>query len=107
MTEPITRHRGSERRGRIMSPAGPATGRVRPAAWFASGRRRPQDPARRTLPPHNRTGLPDVFERVHGDPSPDGHGTSMLPGFPDGSDGWARADARLRDVPGTRLARPA
>jgi hypothetical protein len=36
MTEPITRHQDSERRGPIMSPAGaspahPATGRVRPA----------------------------------------------------------------------------
>src|SRR5947208_3641014 len=42
MTEPITRHQDSERRGRIASPAGappadPATGRVRPTAWFAGG----------------------------------------------------------------------
>jgi hypothetical protein len=73
MTEPITRHRGSERRGRIMSPAG----------------------------------APHVFERVHGAPSPDGHWVSMLPGFPDGSYGWVRVDARLRDVPIPRLARPA
>jgi hypothetical protein len=107
MTEPITRHRGSQRRARIMSPAGPATGRVRPAAWFARGRRRPYDPARGTLPWDSHTGLPDVFERIHGDLSPDGHWTSMLPGFRDGSDGWAQFDARLYDVPGPRLARPA
>ncbi len=108
MTEPITRHRGSERRGRIMSPAGAspaqsATGRVRPATWFAGGRRRPYDPARRTLAPGRHTGLPHVFERVHGDPSPDGHWVSMLPGFPDGSYGWAQVDAQLHDIPGPRL----
>jgi pimeloyl-ACP methyl ester carboxylesterase len=108
MTEPITRQGGSERRGRIITPAGeppagPATGRVRPAAWFASGRRRPYDPARRTLRPDSHTGLPHVFERVHGDPSPDGHWVSMLPGFPDGSYGWAQVDAQLHDIPSPRL----
>jgi hypothetical protein len=84
-----------------------ATGRVRPAAWFASGRRRPYDPARRTLPPGSRNGLPHVFVRVHGDPSPDGLWISILPRFPDGSYGWAQADAGLRDVPSPRLARAA
>jgi len=108
MTEPITRHQDSERRGRSMSPAGaspadPATGRVRPAAWFAGGTRRPYDPARHTLPPGSHSGLPQVFERVHGDPSPDGHWVSMLPGFPDGSYGWAQVDAQLHDAPGPRL----
>jgi hypothetical protein len=108
MTEPITRHQDSERRGPIMSPAGApaahsATGRVRSAAWFAGGRRRRYDPARRTLAPDSNTGLPHVFERVHGDPSPDGHWVSMLPGFPDGSYGWAQVDAQLRDPPGPRL----
>ncbi len=108
MTEPITRHQDSERRGRIMSPADAspadsATGRVRPATWFAGGRRRPYDPARRTLAPVNDTGLPHVFERVHGDPSPDGHWVSMLPGFPDGSYGWAQVDAQLHDIPSPRL----
>jgi pimeloyl-ACP methyl ester carboxylesterase len=108
MTEPITRHQDSERRGRITipadaSPAHSATGRVRPATWFAVGRRRPYDPARRTLAPGSHTGLPHVFERVHGDPSPDGHWISMLPGFPDGSYGWAQVDAQLRDVPSPRL----
>lgn len=108
MTEPITPHRDSERRGHIMSPAGPPpahppTGRIRPAAWFASGRRRPYDPARRTLPPGGPAGLPQVFERVHGAPSPDGHWISMLPGFPDGSYGWAQVDARLRDLPSPLL----
>jgi hypothetical protein len=54
----------------------------------------------------SHTGLPHVFERVHGDPSPDGHWISMLPGFPDGSYGWAQVGARLRNVPSPRLARP-
>jgi len=104
MTEPITRDRGSEDRGRIMSPAsplpaGPATGRVRPAGWFAGGKRRPYNPARRTLPTGSHTWLPQVFEHVHGDPPPDGHWIGMLPGFPDGSYGWAQVDARLRGTP--------
>jgi pimeloyl-ACP methyl ester carboxylesterase len=108
MTEPITRHQDSEDCGRIMIPAGappadPATGRVRPAAWFGGGRRRPYDPGRRTLPLGSHTGLPRVFERVHGVPLPDGHWVSMLPGFPDGSYGWAQVDARLRAVPSPRL----
>jgi pimeloyl-ACP methyl ester carboxylesterase len=108
MTEPVTRHRGSERRGRIMSPAGepsggPAIGRVRPAAWFAGGRRRPYEPACHALPLDNHTSLLRVFERVHGGPSPDGHWVTMLPGFPDGSYGWAQVDVRLHDVPSPRL----
>src|SRR5260370_25046343 len=108
MTEPITRHQDSESRGAIMSPADAspahsATGRVRPATWFAGGRRRPYDPARRTVAPGSHTGLPHVFERVHGDPSPDGHWVSMLPGFPDGSYGWAHGDAQLHDIPSPRL----
>jgi len=108
MTEPITRHQDSEDRGRMMGPAdapaaGPGTGRVRPAAWLTGGRRRPYDPARRTLPPDSHAGLPHVFERVHGDPPADGHWVSMLPGFPDGSYGWAQVDARLGDVPSPRL----
>jgi len=108
MTEPITRHQDSERRGRIISPAGAspahsATGRVRPAAWFVGGSRRPYDPARRTLAPGSHTSLPHVFERIHGDPSPDGRWVTMLPGFPDGSYGWAQVDAQLHDIPSPRL----
>src|SRR5260370_35804546 len=108
MTEPITGQGGSERRGRIISPAdgpptGPATGRVRPAAWFAGGRRRPYDPARRTLRPGSHTGPPHVFERVHGDPDPDGHCVSMLPGFPHGSYGWRQGGALPRDAPSPPL----
>src|SRR5262245_50267829 len=108
MTAPISRHQDSKARGRMTIPAdalpaGQATGRVRPVAWFAGGRRRPYDPARRTLPTDSHTGLPHVFERVHGDPAPGGHWVSMLPGFPDGSYGWAQVDARLGDVPSPRL----
>jgi pimeloyl-ACP methyl ester carboxylesterase len=72
-----------------------ARDRVRPAAWFAGGRRRPYD-----VPGH--PGL-HVFERVHGDPPRDGHWVSMLPGFPDGSYGWAQVDALLPDGPSPRL----
>jgi pimeloyl-ACP methyl ester carboxylesterase len=44
-----------------------------------------------------------VFERIHGEPGPDGHWFSMLPGFPDGSYGWAQVDALLGDTPSPRL----
>ena len=90
----------------MRSSTGPAHGhavaRVRPADWFAGGQRRPYDPVRRTLP---ATGpdLPQVFERVHGVPAAGGHWVSMLPGFPDGSYGWARVDALLGDAPDPRL----
>jgi hypothetical protein len=50
--------------GLRQAAAWPATGRVRPAARFASGRRRPYDPACRTLPPDSHTGLPHMFIRA-------------------------------------------
>jgi len=79
------------------------SGRVRPETWFAGGIRRPYDPTQRTLFADDRSGLPHVFERVHGHPAADGHWITMLPGFPDGSYGWAQVDARLPDDPGPRL----
>jgi pimeloyl-ACP methyl ester carboxylesterase len=91
MTEPTTRPSG-----------GPTVARIRPADWFAGGRRRPYDPVRRTLPPTGPD-LPHVFELVRGDPPEDGHWISMLPGFPDGSYGWARVDALLGGAPTPRL----
>ena len=107
MTESIN-HRGSDehtlrRSPAAAPPADSATGRVRPATWFAGGWRRPYDPTRRTLPADGHPGLPHVFERVHGKPSPNGRWFSMLPGFPDGSYGWAQVDARLYDTPSPRL----
>jgi pimeloyl-ACP methyl ester carboxylesterase len=108
MTEPIDRHQDNEHSRHVTSPAdtppaNPATARVRPATWFAGGKRRPYDPARRTLAPDSHTRLPHVFERIHGKPSADGHWVSMLPGFPDGSYGWAQVDARLHNNPSPRL----
>jgi pimeloyl-ACP methyl ester carboxylesterase len=79
------------------------SGRVRPETWFAGGIRRPYDPTQRTLFADGRSGLPHVFERVHGHPAADGHWITMLPGFPDGSYGWAQVDARLPDEPSPRL----
>jgi hypothetical protein len=77
-------------------------------ARFASGRRRPYDPACRTLPRAARPAcLPHVFIRVHGDPSPDGHRINLLPDFPDGSYALAGADSRLRGGPSRRLTRAA
>jgi len=77
--------------------------RVRPATWFAGGKRRPYDAARRVLPLDSHPELAQVFERVHGNRAPDGHWVSMLPGYPDGSYDWAQVDARLQDVPSPRL----
>lgn len=106
MTESI-RTQDSQDHGRVVDSAnsptsGPAGGRVRPAAWFARGRRRSYDPARRTLEV-DQPGLPQVFERVQGQPSPGGHWVTMLPGYPEGSYGWAQVDAWLGGAPSPRL----
>ena len=69
--------------------------------WFALGERVPYDRrAKRILPPGDRADSPEVvhvFRRVVGDGEPGG-GTvwaTFLPGFPDGSFGWARVDRYL------------
>ncbi len=69
--------------------------------WFALGERVPYDRrAKRILRPGKMTDLPDVvhvFQRVvkSGAPSEEAVWTTFLPGFPDGSFGWARVDRYL------------
>lgn len=71
---------------------------VTAAEWFAGGRRIPYDPeAARVLTEREAEVIPGslrIFERVH-DPDPDAVWLTMLPGFPDGSYGWARVDRLL------------
>ena len=69
--------------------------------WFALGERVPYDcRAKRILHPGNATDSPNivhVFQRVvrDGPPSEKAVWTTFLPGFPDGSFGWARVDRNL------------
>ncbi len=69
--------------------------------WFALGERVPYDRrAKRILHPGDTTDSPDVvhvFQRVvtDGAPSEKAVWTTFLPGFPDGSFGWARVDRYL------------
>jgi pimeloyl-ACP methyl ester carboxylesterase len=76
----------------------PASARVEgiPAAegWFSSGARLGYDPAARAI--FRGQGAPlSVFLRSEGDPT---HAVSFLPGFPDGSFGWAKV---LPHLPGS------
>jgi pimeloyl-ACP methyl ester carboxylesterase len=82
---------------------------VTAAEWFAGGRRVPYDPqSARVLTEQEAAAAPGalrVFERVA---AGEGHDTdtvwlTLLPGFPDGSYGWARVDRMLGDDPGPRL----
>jgi pimeloyl-ACP methyl ester carboxylesterase len=81
---------------------------VTAAEWFAGGQRIGYDPASaRVLSEQEAAttrGALHVFERVAGAQ----HGTdtvwlTMLPGFPDGSYGWAQVDRLLGDDLGPRL----
>jgi pimeloyl-ACP methyl ester carboxylesterase len=82
--------------------------RVTAAEWFASGQRIWYDPeSARVLTQEEAAAAPgalQVFERVaaaeHG---ADGVWLTLLPGFPDGSYGWAQADRMLADGLGPRL----
>ena len=72
--------------------------------WFSSGTRVPYDPvSKKILGSAERTYAEDpihVFERVaRGDAGQDDQSvwTTYLPGFPDGSFGWARVDQHLSD----------
>ena len=83
--------------------------RVSAREWFASGARRPYDPAARTmLEGAVGVGSPralHVFEKVVA-PGPIGASTrwlTMLPGYPDGSYGYAQVDRYLGLRPGPRL----
>lgn len=69
--------------------------------WFNLGQRVPYDRrAKRILRPGDTTDSPDVvhvFQRVERDDAPGEEAvwTTFLPGFPDGSFGWARVDRYL------------
>lgn len=60
--------------------------------WFASGRRLGYDAQKRAIDPR---GPLNVFVRVDGDVR---EAVTFLPGFPDGSIGWARVLAHLPDA---------
>jgi pimeloyl-ACP methyl ester carboxylesterase len=83
--------------------------RVTAREWFASGTRRPYDPIAKTMletargqssPPPLR-----VFERVVTTPpvGADTRWLTLLPGYPDGSYGYAQVDRYLGPQPGPRL----
>lgn len=70
------------------------------AEWFGGGRRVPYDPVRhRMLTAHDAMSTPHlmVFERVVGTPVASGRWITLLPGYPDGSYGYAKVDTLLVD----------
>src|SRR5437879_7866751 len=73
---------------------------VTAAEWFGGGQRIPYDPeAGRVWTEEEAVANPGalrVFERVAGaEREPDAVWLTLLPGFPDGSYGWAQVDAML------------
>src|ERR1700758_1355740 len=81
---------------------------VTAAEWFGGGQRIPYDPeSARVLTEEEAEAIPGalrVFERVAAaEPDTDTVWLTLLPGFPDGSYGWARVDRMLGDDPGPRL----
>ena len=81
---------------------------VTAAEWFAGGQRIPYDPgSARVLTEEEAAATPGalrVFERVSGaERDADAVWLTVLPGFPDGSYGWAQVDRILGDGPGPRL----
>ena len=81
---------------------------VTAAEWFAGGQRIPYDPGTaRVLTEQEAAATPGalrVFERVAaGEQGADTTWLTMLPGFPDGSYGWAHVDRMLGDDLGPRL----
>ena len=84
--------------------------RVTAGEWFAGGQRIPYDPeSGRVVTEEESAATPGclrVFERVAAaerDKDDDTVWLSLLPGFPDGSYGWARVDRMLGDGLGPRL----
>jgi pimeloyl-ACP methyl ester carboxylesterase len=72
--------------------------------WYAGGRRIPYHPESARVLPEEPPGPLRVFERVVGaSPDPDAIWLTMLPGFPDGSYGWAQVDRVLGEDLGPRL----
>jgi pimeloyl-ACP methyl ester carboxylesterase len=81
---------------------------VTAAQWFAGGQRIPYDPeSGRVLTEEEAAETPGalrVFERVAvAEHDPDTMWLTLLPGFPDGSYGWAQVDRMLGDDLGPRL----
>ena len=64
-------------------------------AWFAGGERIGYDPKARTIVAAQNAPL-KVFLRQEGELA---HAVSFLPGFPDGSFGWAKVQAHLLNAP--------
>ena len=88
--------------------AGQDQGLVTAAEWFAGGRRIPYDPeSARVLTEEEAAAAPGalrVFERVVATtPDADAVWLTLLPGFPEGSYGWAQVDRMLGDDLGPRL----
>jgi pimeloyl-ACP methyl ester carboxylesterase len=76
---------------------------VTAAAWFAGGQRIRYDPgSARVLTEQDPAGGLRVFERAT-DTDEDVGWLTMLPGFPDGSYGWAQVDRLLDDAVRPRL----
>lgn len=74
----------------------PSTRRVTSWQWFAEGVRRPYDPTRGRLLDVAAPDSLHVWERVVGGTDPvAGRWLTMLPGFPDGSYGYAQVDDAL------------
>ena len=99
------------RRGVPGARQGQDQARVTAAEWVAGGRRIPYDPqSGRVLTEHEVAAAPDalrVFERTaaaarDADRDADRVWLTLLPGFPDGSYGWAQVDRLLGDL-GPRL----
>jgi pimeloyl-ACP methyl ester carboxylesterase len=70
---------------------------VTAAQWFEGGERIPYHPDPARVLTGETAGALRVFERVVGEPDPDAVWLTMLPGFPDGSYGWAQVDRMLGD----------
>jgi pimeloyl-ACP methyl ester carboxylesterase len=86
----------------------PGKALVTAAEWFAGGQRIPYDPGTaRVLTEEQAAATPGalrVFERVTAaEPDVSGVWLTLLPGFPDGSYGWAQVDRMLGDDLGPRL----
>jgi hypothetical protein len=81
---------------------------VTAAEWFGRGQRIPYDPeSSRVLTEEEAVATPGalrVFERVTAaEQEADTVWLTLLPGFPDGSYGWAQVDRMLGDNLGPRL----
>src|SRR6516164_1675960 len=89
------------RSGQALNPVRHARTRVTATDWFASGQRIPWDPeSARVATEEEAAPAPSrlirVFERVVGnDEGADTVWLTLLPGFPDGSYGWAQVDQLL------------